>query len=588
MATQAQIAAVQQLYVGYMGRAADSAGLAFWANAIATGTATIQSVATGFTLSAEYKAAYTGLANDALVDKVYNNVLGRASDATGKAFWVAALASGSVTAATLVATIVSNLGAQDQTTINNKVFVAQTYTDAAGASYNTTAGTSVLVGVNSTPASVTTAVGAISTGTLAGLVPALGLINASVAAQSAVTAYGTATAGTNVALDTNADGTVTSAEASAVLVTDTGARTTVSTSSTATLNANVSNATAALATEKALVVAQTGGTAAITAYENAFAAQKVATVASTAIAAVTAAGVAGLDVAVTASGSAVTYTTLSTAAGVTGGASFTTAAGVLAFLSDTTKTASAQASLVTELNKVAIYGAEVVDGGVKALAVANTSATVTSTSATLNAITGSTGPGTNAYIADKALITTATALVTAAVAADTKIAVDTVVTSQYAVLNKAVVDAGTAISTFSTANATKLSVQDINGVTAAAPVADANKVLSDVFYFKTAVAASTSVSIANFSAGDSIVLGAGYTYNNGALTTGNGNALEFFLQKTAAGNTQIVVETANYGSADSVVNATTGVVTPGHAEVITLTGVTADHLSVANGIVSYV
>ncbi|MEB0041520.1 DUF4214 domain-containing protein [Pseudomonas sp. MH10] len=585
MATQAQIAAVQQLYVGYMGRAADSAGLAFWANAIATGTATIQSVATGFTLSAEYKAAYTGLANDALVDKVYNNVLGRASDATGKAFWVAALASGSVTAATLVATIVSNLGAQDQTTINNKVFVAQTYTDAVGANYNTTAGTSVLVGVNSTPASVSTAVTAISTGTLAGLVPGLGLINASVAAQSAVTAYGTATAGTNVALDTNSDGTVTSAEASAVLGTDTTARTTVSASSTATLNANVSNTTAALATEKALVSTATGGAAAITAYENAFAAQKVATVANTAIAAVTAAGVAGLDVAVVAAGTTVTLATLGTAAN--NGAAFANAAAVLAFLSDTTKTASAQASLVTELNKVAIFGAEVVDGGVKALAVANTTATVGTTTTTLNNVAG-TAPGggpLNSYIVDKVLVTTATSLVTAAVAADAKVAVDTVVTSQYAVLNKAVVDAGTAISTFSAANVTKLSVQDING---GAPLADANKVLSDVFYFKTAVAANTSVSIANFSAGDSIVLGAGYTYNNGALTTGNGNALEFFLQKTAAGNTQIVVETANYGSADSTVNATTGVVTPGHAEVITLTGVTADHLSVANGIVSYV
>ena len=141
MATQAQIKAVQQLYVGYLGRAADSAGLAFWADAIANGTATIASVATGFTLSNEYKAAYAGLDSAALVDQVYTNVLGRAADAEGKAYWVDALAKGTVTADTLVSFIVTNLGALDQATINNKVFVAQTYTDTAGASYNTAAGT---------------------------------------------------------------------------------------------------------------------------------------------------------------------------------------------------------------------------------------------------------------------------------------------------------------------------------------------------------------------------------------------------------------------------------------------------------------
>ena len=41
MATQAQIAAVQQLYIGYLGRAADKAGLDFWTNAVATGVSTL-------------------------------------------------------------------------------------------------------------------------------------------------------------------------------------------------------------------------------------------------------------------------------------------------------------------------------------------------------------------------------------------------------------------------------------------------------------------------------------------------------------------------------------------------------------------
>ena len=40
MATQANLDAVQKLYIAYLGRAADQAGLNFWANAIESGVST--------------------------------------------------------------------------------------------------------------------------------------------------------------------------------------------------------------------------------------------------------------------------------------------------------------------------------------------------------------------------------------------------------------------------------------------------------------------------------------------------------------------------------------------------------------------
>ena len=64
-----------------------------------------------------------------------------------------------------------------------------TGTDTVGAEYNTTAGANVLVGVDSTPASVTTALAAISNGTLEGQVPGLVQIEALATAQAAVTAF---------------------------------------------------------------------------------------------------------------------------------------------------------------------------------------------------------------------------------------------------------------------------------------------------------------------------------------------------------------------------------------------------------------
>ena len=91
----------------------------------------------------------------------------------------------------------------------------------------------------------------------------------------------------------------------------------------------------------------------------------------------------------------------------------------------------------------------------------------------------------------------------------------------------------------------------------------------------------------NFAAGDSIVLGSGYTFNSGALSTGNANTLEFFLVKGTTG-TQVVIETEAFGNSNTVVSTEGNVTASPSAVVINLVGVTADHLSVANGVVSYV
>lgn len=127
---------VQELYIGYLGRAADKAGLDFWVKAIENGTSTLESVALGFTLSAEYKAAYEGLTTSQLVAKVYQNVLGRAADADGLAFWVGEINKGVIKADTLVKSMINSLGAIDQLSMDNKVQAANTYTTTAGANYD--------------------------------------------------------------------------------------------------------------------------------------------------------------------------------------------------------------------------------------------------------------------------------------------------------------------------------------------------------------------------------------------------------------------------------------------------------------------
>lgn len=467
-----------------------------------------------------------------------------------------------------------------------------TGTDTVGAEYNAEAGASVLVGVDSTPASVTTALAAISGGTLTGQVPGLALINAYNAAVDAVAAYGETAAASNVAFDTNEDGSVSFTEAQTALSTATTARALPANGGTATttvLTANVTDATTELAAAKTAATAVTGGAAAIAAYDSAVAADTAATAALTANVAAKAAAEAGLNTSVTASGSTVTYATLSDAAGVA--TDFTTAAQVTAYLADSSNSAATRAALTTELNKVTTYGAEVVKAGALGLTAADAADTLTDATTALvaidNASTTTVVEG-QAYIDAQTDLATATTTLANAKTQDANVAAAKIVVDQYTALNKVAADANTAIGTFDTANTsvaiTVLAGANVAGTgTTAAPI-------KDVFYFAdkaVAASAASDFSITSFSTGDNIVLGNGLTYNSGALSTGNNNVSEFFLVQKGA-DTLVVLETAAYGSA-SVTGTAAGATTASpDAAVITLTGVTLDHVSVANGVISYV
>jgi len=476
--------------------------------------------------------------------------------------------------------LIQSLGAQDQATINNKTFVAQTYTDTVGDAYTPAGGAAVLTGVTSDPATVTEAIASINAGTLPGQVPALALINALQASQDALTAYGKTAATSNAALDANKDGSVTSAEASAALTAAQDDRAQVvngGTKTIATLNADITNATNDLNAAKAAATTEVGATA-ITAYDNAVAADTAADAAVTANAAATASAQAGLNTSVTATGATVTYSSLSTAAGVT--TAFTTAAQVSAFLADPASPASARAALVTELNKVATYGAEVVKAGDLGLAAAKTQVTLDSATDTLTA--GTTGQD---YIDAEAALVTANKTLANAQTADAKVAAVKVVVDQYSALTKVSTEAQAALTKFSNDNADKITLH----AEGAGAVSETGTVKQDVFYFTSKIATANDGAIGSFGSGDSIILGSAATYNSGALTAGDNNKAEFFLVQKGS-DTLVVVETAAFGSSTTLHTATgdTAAVTSPDAAVITLTGVNVADLTVNNGVISHV
>jgi hypothetical protein len=82
-----EIAAITELYVAYFDRAPDALGLHFWANAFSEGLG-LDAMAEAFFDRPEHRGLYGEVTDiPAYVAAVYENVLGRAPDAAGLAFW---------------------------------------------------------------------------------------------------------------------------------------------------------------------------------------------------------------------------------------------------------------------------------------------------------------------------------------------------------------------------------------------------------------------------------------------------------------------------------------------------------------------
>lgn len=91
-----------RLYRAALNRAPDAGGLGFWIAMLDNGVST-EAMVDGFAGSAEFKSLYGAAGHAQLVDALYRNVLHRAPDAGGAAFWVARLDEGIPLRALLIA-----------------------------------------------------------------------------------------------------------------------------------------------------------------------------------------------------------------------------------------------------------------------------------------------------------------------------------------------------------------------------------------------------------------------------------------------------------------------------------------------------
>jgi len=151
MSTTSQI---QEIYVGLLGRAADSEGLAYWTAEIDGGVLTIEQLRANIVNEqAEYAANLGSLSRSDLVTSLYANLFERAPDAAGLTYWSTGGGS-TVNADQLVLALSNGASAIDRIALDNKTEAATYYTNNAD-SYAASAAQSAVSSVSSSFSTVT-------------------------------------------------------------------------------------------------------------------------------------------------------------------------------------------------------------------------------------------------------------------------------------------------------------------------------------------------------------------------------------------------------------------------------------------------
>jgi hypothetical protein len=119
---------VQKLYVAYFSRPADTGGLAYWSNLLATNPSGYQVISASFASSKEYHDTYAGMDNAATVNAVYEHLFNRPAEAVGLSYWTNLLNEHKITIDNVVTQIAAGAQGSDKFAYDAKVAVAGAFT----------------------------------------------------------------------------------------------------------------------------------------------------------------------------------------------------------------------------------------------------------------------------------------------------------------------------------------------------------------------------------------------------------------------------------------------------------------------------
>jgi hypothetical protein len=171
----------EAVYIGYYGRAGDPVGDSYWLIKLGNGNISETGMAASFSVQPESTALYSFLANPStasqaqitsFIESVYGDLFNRTADPSGLAYWQHNLTSNlgnPQEVGAFILNVISGAGGSDQTTIANKVTVADYFTQQLatdGISYDSSADTlahSVIASVTGVASSVLAAETTINT-----------------------------------------------------------------------------------------------------------------------------------------------------------------------------------------------------------------------------------------------------------------------------------------------------------------------------------------------------------------------------------------------------------------------------------------
>lgn len=608
-------AQVQELYVAYLGRAADVAGLNYWMAELNAEPAvlTLENLRANFVNEqAEYAAIYGGLSREETVVQIYNNLFGRAPDAAGLAYWTTGEGA-AVNADQLLVAFIGGAAPADAQVITNKVLVSNIYTQIAGSNFSLADAAKAIANVDGTTVSVSDAIAELTSLPSVSVPGAVALVQAAAVAAKAVADFENKAntdalialnaklvalntskdIGANLlSLDGNSSGAVEFTEALGALNNAQKLRDAADgtfdgkATSIAVLNTLATEAASDLAAARtALVNGTTGALTAVKTYEAAYAKYSSLTWADEEMVALRIAQLnATATVQQTKWDEAVGKLTDAVVAEIDGSDPIT-AAELYGFLSSA-DTSSAFVSAV----KLAFSSIEGFN------AVADLAAQDRSKELSSNALDD------------------AEAAVKALVAGSLETALDEVYLAKFEANGEAAANLSNAKAADVLLNDIKAIVDSYNSLNnasdnAAAALYKAGAAVAfgtvgtanaDVFFFGTENAGTETSSVravagnddltVGVTAGDILYIGTGYTLNSTAtfndstnfIVGGNNGVKEiFFIQND--GKFQVVIETTDFGSAAEIPNG----VASDNVAVITLTGVDSlEQLSFANGMIS--
>lgn len=139
---------IQQLYIGYLGRAAEQPGLDYWISMVGQGRITLDGIRTNFVNEQpEYAAMYGGLTRAQTVSRIYNNLFERDFDPEGFDYWVSG-GGAAVPPDNLIAAFLAAAGPGDSEVLSRKLDVAMSFTLTAGGDhYDVSSGSAIIADV---------------------------------------------------------------------------------------------------------------------------------------------------------------------------------------------------------------------------------------------------------------------------------------------------------------------------------------------------------------------------------------------------------------------------------------------------------